>query len=260
MPKVLFLGFYYVGLLLSVFQCPINLLFLLFQVLYEIFKFLSTFDRKNAKLVCRTWFAVCRCKRYIHEPVISISHFYDFPLINQIIDASTEPRLHLRFTNRRFYQKTVEFWKVIGWRVESLQFFKCKFTHTGSLRHILSYCPMLRELSLIRCKRYENKEVFASKSKLKHHNLVVLHLDQNSDSFCITEKEMHFIPNAFPNLRSLKISLQSDSTCPANFSALVNSLITNLKRLERIHVNFTAVTNDFPLTAYTMKKLAPANR
>lgn len=240
----------------------------LLQVLFEIFKFLCSRDRNKAKLVCKQWLQICRCKRFVGARVICIPYFYNFSQIKEIIDVFPDEQLNLKFTNRRFFPRIrkLEFWKENGHKIQSLQFYKCDFRY-AVLPQILRHCTNLTELSLIDCDRRYKPVIndlgpvlqFRSNAKVNHENLIKLELNQNSEYLSLEEDEFKFIASAFPNLKSLKILLQH-SVADKDFSVLLNLLETRFEHVDTVHVNFPPFTDNFPVNLSTMHRLVSLNR
>lgn len=119
----------------------------LFQVLQKIFEFLTLSDRKNARLVCKSWFAVCNHEIFTKKEAYCIWHLNDFEMITDLLRKSGRKTLNLKFCCNRIDLSSLCFWSTCGEKIESLSFYECSFYKT-MMPMILEICVNLIEFTL----------------------------------------------------------------------------------------------------------------
>lgn len=236
-------------------------------MLENIFEFLPTSDRKNAKLVCKQWLEVLSQKRFTQNEAFFLPHFYDYQTIMKGVDkcCRDEP-MNLRFDRHHFYKKSQILWQKCGNKIASLNFNRCSF-YPDMLRHIITYCDNLKHLRIEKCEifshpksRLVQKLSFPTECpyrRLIHKNLTSLDV---YEGLSLNLSNLMFIASVFPQLETLKIFLDCSSNAKTDkFSAAVEILQRRFHQLTSLCVKFEFGNDKESYFPKDFSRLSPAN-
>lgn len=230
----------------------------IFQVVYEIFKFLSLPERKNARLVCKQWHRVSNRRMFAKKEAFFISNMYKFRSVVEVLNKCQRKMLNLKFDQRLFGKDSKILWSRCGRRIQSLKFYMCRFP-PDIIQQIFVHCNNLNEFSACGggivgfCFFNENlprkKSILQISDDVVRPNLRTLHLD--SLALALRACDLHLISTAFPHLTSLRIQLllndDKENHNSPNFSILLNLLDNKLNNLETLHMEFPYYYEDDPI-------------
>lgn len=114
-----------------------------FQILSQIFAFLSLVDRKTVRLVCRSWYA-CSISTNITEREKFVFRI-DSMIVNviEVMKRSNYKWLNLEFQGLVVSNIPASAWKACGERIRTLAFHSCGW-QDETMKNIILYCENLR--------------------------------------------------------------------------------------------------------------------
>lgn len=228
------------------------------QVLVTIFSFLTVSDRKNVKLVCKTWVETCNVRSLLKDEAFTCLGVNRLSDIYQLLDRCERRFLNLKFQNVKFLANSFSFWKNNGSKIQSIYFIDCEFEN-NILREIIIFCENLLNLSFkytSQCDRNGLPPIVGLEGLLRDgvvgENLDSLKIDF-LDSLWISNYTLHQLFSIFPSVKILEISftvvgknfekilldptefaISNDFT----FSPILNYLITSAHRIEKLKLHF----------------------
>lgn len=231
----------------------------MFQILLTIFKYyLSTNERKNVKLVCKTWFKTCNIPLFLKDELLNCLGVYQTSDIYELLNESEREILNLKFQNVKFPDDNSSFWQHNGSKVKSIDFINCEFQN-NTLTEIIIFCKNLVHLSFVYTSQY-NRNVLPPiigldgvlRNEIIRENLCSLEIDF-LDSLWLSNYIIYQLFLIFPNVKILKISCRAvdqnfekvfldlsefNSRNNFTFSPILNYLMASINRIENLKLNF----------------------
>lgn len=227
----------------------------------DIFEFLKTQDRNNARLVCRLWFRILRRSSFTTIEAFFFPEYFDFSKIEELIEECGRDELNLKFRDRRILEDSEFFWQRCGNNIKSLNFHHCSF-HPDALLQIFKNCINLEEFITsgtceISEKNHRSKLTWKSFRQCNVNNLLrekLLILEFGS--LPLTKSDLLCIASIFPNLKKLGIKLARNLN--KNFSLLQNLIETKLQHIETLSICLSNC--NFPKDVDSLERFISSNR
>lgn len=116
-------------------------------MLIKIFEYLSTWDRKSVKLVCRTWCQVCCDKMFQRTEQFIIPGLYQTSYLVELLESNRYCYLHLHLYGFDLTSVPIATWKHHGWKIRSLSLNECTINN-DVLENVITFCDNLSSLAL----------------------------------------------------------------------------------------------------------------
>lgn len=235
----------------------------MFQILPQIFKFLSTNERKIVKLVCKSWFEACNVFSLLNDELITCLGIYQLSDTYELLNRSQRRFLFLEFEHVEFNNDS-SFWENNGYKIRSICFANCNFLN-GTLGKIIIYCVSLMHLSFrFTCSASESPinendldEILKIGIVRENLNSLEIYV-HDPDRIKLSNYITHQLFSIFPKVKILKIkctdsSEPEDDEYPGNvdldlsefcnkncftFSPVLNYLRAATDRIEKLELHF----------------------
>lgn len=228
----------------------------------DVFEFLETRDRNNAKLVCKLWLGILRHSCFSHMEAFSFPEYFDFSTILQFLDRCHLDKLNLKFRGRRILPNSKFFWQKCGNKINSLKFERCSF-EPHALSQIFENCVNLEEfITSDYCEISVYRESQRTPKSFQQcevdHLLREKLLKLDVSSLPSSSADLICIASIFPNLKTLDIKLMNNvNSC---LSTLRELLATKMLHIEKLNIRLPDCTRNFSENVSGLQKCVSSNR
>lgn len=203
-----------------------------FQILAEIFKFLSLRERRNASLVCNKWYQAASFPTYSLNEKLVFRGYQNVDILLSFLSHTKREFLNLEFHGCEFNIDNPSNLLSLTEKIHSLNFMDCTLS-VPFASQLLSQCHYLNEFhiggkfKIIKDSNFIRELVESLfKKQFVNENLKVLHMNVNTSNLTDDKKEL--LLNMFPNIKNPKFQ---EITCSHFYIDYVSCISSLLERI-----------------------------